>query len=189
LNGSGGVPVNLDSSKSFSGGALYGPGPSPPRVPFTGPPDVTGVVPAGSLINSYLIHALNASSTPVNYLFNLQFNFPVLGVIALNTQTGGYRYLDGSDSLGHPNVTPPYPDVGSDNRGFDVANVQDWVQLDDTKMNLTVSLRVGGADPGTYYDQLRILTAAPEPAAVALFGTVAAVLLGAARWRKRRARS
>jgi len=187
IGGVSGVPVNLDSSKLFSGGALYGPNAA--RVPFTGPPtDVTGVVPAGTLINSYLIHARNTTSTSVVYAFNLQFNFPVLGVIALNTQTGSYFYLDGSDSsLGYPGVT--YPDIGLAGRGFDVAHGADWIQLDDTKMNLTVSLRIGGADSGTYYDQIRILTAAPEPAAIALFGTVAAVLLGAVRWRKRRARS
>jgi hypothetical protein len=179
------VPVNLDPANlNWLAATQYGPRASNPPYAFT---NVAGVVPAGTLINSYLIHARWVSGDdPLTATFTLEFNFPVLGVIALNTQTGIYRYLTGSDYLGHPNVQA-YPRSQTDDRGLDSAHSDDYIQLDSSKKLLTVSLRVGSGDTSAY-DEIRILTAAPEPAAIALFGTVAAVLLGAVRWRKRRAR-
>ncbi len=180
------VPVNLDPANSnWLAGTQYGPSASNPPYAFT---NVTGVVPAGTLINSYLIHARWVSGAAITPSFTLEFNFPVLGVIALNTTYGGvYRYLTTSDYLGHPNVYA-YPRSWADDRGLDAADSADWVQLDSTRKFLTVSLGLASGEANSY-DQIRILTAAPEPAAIALFGTVAAVLLGAVRWRRRRARS
>jgi hypothetical protein len=156
-------------------------------VPVTHlPSGVPGVVSTGTLINSYLIHGRNVSGGSTTVAGTLTFNFDVLGVIALNTKTGDVfspRYLTGSDPLGHPDVDD-YPRTNSDDRGLDSGD-----SITISGKTLTFSLTVGGAGSSTHYDQIRILTAAPEPAAIALFGTVAAVLLGAVRWRKRRARS
>jgi hypothetical protein len=184
LNSSGGVPVNLyPADPDFVAGTIYGLHNT--QTPFT---NVTGGVSQGTLINSYLIHARRESGAALKSNFTVHFYFPVLGVIALNTTTGAYRYLTGSDSLGYPGVTT-YPLNANDARGLD-SDVSDYVSLDSTHKFLTVSVKFQGGGTGVNaYDQIRILTAAPEPAAIALFGTVAAVLLGAVRWRKRRARS
>jgi hypothetical protein len=175
---SGGVPVNLlTANPAFVPDEDYGPNSS--HTSFT---VVQGVIPEGTDVRSYMVHSYR--STAINQLYGtLTFQFPIIGVIALNsTRSGTYRWLRGTDpSFGLlPARTYPIPTSGY--RSMDSFQANDYISVSSDLKTLTFSLQA----TRNSYDEFRIFTATPEPAAVVLFGTVAVALLGAVIASRRR---
>lgn len=170
LSRSGGVPVNLlTADPDFQPDHVYGPNSS--HTSFT---VVQGVIPEGTEVRSYMVHSYR--STAVNQLYGtLTFEFPIIGVVALNTvRSGSYRWLRGTDSSFGLLPARTYPIPTSEYRSMDSFQANDYISVSSDLKTLTFSLQ---ATAGSY-DEFRIFTATPEPAAVVLFATVAVALLG-----------
>lgn len=181
LYSTGGVPVNLlTGDPQFTPGVHYGPG--TPNTPFT---YVQGVITQGTALYSYIVHSYRSTAT--NQLYGtLTFKFPIIGVIALNTvRSGSNRWLTETDSSFGLLPARTYPIPTNSYRSMDSFQANDYISVSSDLKTLTFSLQ---ATAGSY-DEFRIFTATPEPAALVLFGTVAAVLLGAAAARARRRRT
>jgi hypothetical protein len=179
LASSGGVPVNLlTADPDFQPAHVYGPNSS--HTSFT---VVQGVIPQGTEVRSYIVHSYRSTAT--NQLYGtLTFQFPIIGVIALNTaRSATYRWLRGTDSSFGLLPARTYPIPTSDYRSMDSFQPNDYISISSDLKTLTFSLQATASS----YDEFRIFTATPEPAAVVLFGTVAVVLLGVLAARRRRA--
>jgi hypothetical protein len=170
----GGVPVNLlTSDPQFTAGEDYG-----PNASHTSFSEVTGLIPTGTAVRSYIVHSYRTSA--VNQLYGtLTFQFPIIGVIALNTERTTYpsrRWLTETDASFGLLPARTYPLTTSQYRSIDEFQPYDYIMISSDLKTLTFSLQ---ASENTTYDEFRIFTATPEPAAVVLFGTVAVALLGA----------
>lgn len=137
---------------------------------------------------SYYVRGVRTSSGDATYTGTLTFHFPVVAVVATNrysTQENLYK-LDKTNGLFGAKNSDGIP-LGygtGNNAAFGLDNDdQDWIMVSSSDRR-TVTFHFHYDGPGI--DSIRILTMTPEPAAVALFGTVAAVLFGAQRFRKRR---
>ena len=180
LASSGGIPVNLlTADPQFVVGTHYGP--KSPNTPFAA---VEGVILTGTELRSYMVHWAQPTGAGNNVISGtLTFDFPIIGVVAMNTirpPSSSYRWLDGTDSLGLPGRT--YPQTGDVRRAIDSTQDEDYITISDDRKTLFWQLRL----VGNSYDEFRIITATPEPAAVVLFGTVAVALLGAVIASRRR---
>ncbi len=122
---------------------------------YEDPEDLTpGVVPAGTVVRSHMVHADKVGTTAPNIWLTgtLTFDQDIVG-IALEADT-----LYGSDFLGAPGTR--YPTSGRPERRLNLETQGDFVlwQIDDR----TVVIQV---ETAAHFDQIRILTAdtAPEP--------------------------
>jgi hypothetical protein len=129
-----------------------------------------GVIPAGTEFNSTFIHSDHPGREVIIDGF-VTFDAPILGVIVLTSS------LNATDPiLGHPGTL--YPTGTDPERGYE--NDGDSVTLSADRRTLTLHVDVIGPS-----DQLRVLTAVPEPSTLALLG-LGAFGLAASRWRRKR---
>lgn len=151
----------------------------------------TGVISAGTVVNSYFLHAdLLGDSTDTADIINLTgtvtFNTKILGLIWTGVPCGHCpttpMYLDTSDYLGLSSTLYPTGGLG---RGFeveeyyDLAGTRDYVTISADGYSLTT---VSSAAFPLRSDQLRVITSVvPVPAAVWLFGSGLLALIGVAR--------
>lgn len=113
-----------------------------------------GSVAAGTTVQSYLVHADSVAAFSDLLSGYITFDTPILGVL-VNTQS-----LVGSDGLlGRPGIT--YGDSSA--RGLELQPAGDFfaISADRTRLDFTLKFE-------TVYDELRIVTAVPEPATLAM---------------------
>lgn len=138
-------------------------------------PDNPGSIPARTTVNSYLLHHESVANQLSTVIVAGTFPQPILGVII------GDAKLDNSDPiLGNPNTQYP---TGLAYRGLELpyealADVVFW-----SGNQVFISVKSTTAD---VLDQVRIITAVPEPSTICLTVVAAPALLLA--WRKRRAK-
>jgi hypothetical protein len=128
---------------------------------------VADTIPAGQLVNSYYLSfdPEDDPSSPLLASFSLSFNDPIIGIITGNTE------LDLTDAiLGAAGTTYLAGNAGLEN------NAGDLITISPNRLTLSVTMQVAGAN----VDQIRVLTAFPEPASASL------LLLGALLLRRRR---
>lgn len=119
-----------------------------------------GTIAAGTAVDSYLLHFDPNVSGPLfipqGAFGTITFDREILGVILLDST------LDASDLVvGNPGTTYP---TGVAGRGLDFG-VLDLVRLLDDRRTLLI-----GALEDVHFDQVRIITAVPEPSTWALCG-------------------
>jgi len=132
-----------------------------------------GTVAAGTVVDSYLLHADTASGS---HMFDgtVTFSAPILGVLVLS------HALNVSDPiLGAPGTAYP---TGDSERGLELKPDQDFVSLSSDMRTLTVHYFTHGN-----IDELRVLTAVtPEPSSLVIAGGGMLFLTAALRLKKRR---
>lgn len=133
-----------------------------------------GTIAAGTAVDSYLLHFDPNVSGPLfipqGAFGTITFDREILGVIVLDAT------LDASDSVvGNPGTVYPTGVVG---RGLDFG-VLDLVRVLDDRRTLLI-----GALEDINFDQVRIITAVPEPSTFALCGLALAGLTWVARRRR-----
>ena len=144
------------------------------------PGDLTpGVIATGTDVDSYLLHADKLGLGGNKLLTgSVTFDEAILGVIVLGSA------LRSSDAvLGAPGTTYP-GSMWNPFRGLELRRCQDFVIVEPDLRTIQVHFRVGWA-----VDQIRVITAAPEPAAPepgALVLLLAGSMLGLRRRRSQR---
>jgi hypothetical protein len=140
-----------------------------------------GVISSGTRVNSYMLH-FDPIGTPVTALAlsgSVTFSTPILGIEVL---TASLNSTDGV--LGIPSTFYPITEI---NRGLELAvgqagfNTFDAVTLTSDRKTVSVLLSTQVS-----LDEMRIITAVPEPSSLFLFG-IAAVTLLAYNCRRSRA--
>lgn len=184
LGGAGGTRVNwLGGTDSYGvnysvpGSVSSGPSPlSGPSTAF----DTTRVLATGTRVNSYYLYSNrnNASGGDSVYAAQVVFRLPILGIIVTNNSPSSL-YLNATNTdYGRPSVTNYNTNSGS---GFDNTN-QDRLLVEDLGPGL--GYRLSFKLSGNGFDNIRILTATPEPATWAAFGLIAITLVIGARRRR-----
>jgi hypothetical protein len=132
-----------------------------------------GTIPAGTRVDSYLIHSDPMGSGQQNYVASVTFDTPILGII--DTING----LASTDSLlGNPGTI--YPGASTD-RGLESPDSLVWVSNNGLTLNFTTS---------TFVDEARVIVAdTPEPSTWVSCVIGAATLVGFGWVRRRRVRS
>lgn len=139
-------------------------------------PDNPGAIAAGTKVNSYFLHHESVANQLSTVIVAGSFPNPILGVIINDT------FLDASDPiLGNPGTLYP---TGLDYRGLELpytalADVLFW-----SGNQVFISVKSTTAD---VLDQVRIITAVPEPSTfvLAAIGGLGLFLCGARRRRSR----
>ena len=138
---------------------------------YANPEDLTpGVIPAGTVIRSYFLNADPNSHMSVYFNGSVTFDGDILGIMTRQID------LDPSDAItGALGTTYPY---GQLSRGLELgAAGSDQIIVESDLRTLTV-VRAVASIPG---DQIRVITAVPEPTTLGLLA-----LGGAALLRRRR---
>jgi hypothetical protein len=120
-----------------------------------------GTIASGRVVNSYFVNHDSVGTTPNFLAGSLTFSANVLGVIVLDNT------LRDSDFLGAPGTLYP---VSSFGRGVDLSGGLEGVVLSPTGRTVTLF-----GISTTNLDQVRIITAVPEPGTLALFALGLAV--------------
>ena len=128
-----------------------------PGTDMTDHGDVDGVIPAGTMVNSHYLSfdpATNPGSAIASGLMQITFDWPIIGVLTANAQlnasdlilgANGTTYLDGNVGL----------EAGDDMLTISADRKTLWITMNASSNNL---------------DQIRVLTAVPEPATLSLLG-------------------
>jgi len=122
-------------------------------------PDNPGVIPAATAVNSYLIHHDSIGFLPNTAAVSYVFPHKVLGIIINDAN------LNASDPiLGNPGTTYP---TGLDYRGLELPYLflNDVVFWNGNEVTIT-----GKSVTALVIDQIRVITAVPEPSSLALAG-------------------
>ncbi len=167
-----GTNLNVDASSSSIPGNYY-----------TGDPIPGGVVPAGTHIDSFLIHfdIAGVPQFPVTAEFRVNTDGPIVGVIYSDA------LLDASDNI-LGSISTTYPS-GLYDRGTSAAADEGDDHLfigfpADGPLNsyeMIVQMELQGS-----VDEVRVLTLVPEPSSVALLLCGVLAWLAACGWRRRR---
>jgi hypothetical protein len=132
-----------------------------------------GTIAAGTPVESYFLHSDPPNNNSM-YDGSVTFSTPILGLIVLSAT------LSSSDAqLGATGTAYPSNDTG---RGLELTNGQDFVTLSSDRETLTFHFFTHDN-----VDQVRILTAVPEPSSIALAGC-GLILLAVARVARARCR-
>lgn len=130
---------------------------------------VPGLVSAGTAVQSYLFHADSVAGFDALLSGYVVFDQPILGVLIHTASMNGT-----DDFLGRPGVTYG----NSPGRRLELPpGSLDTFEISGDRMRLDFTLKFGAA-----YDEIRIVTAVPEPGSLALLS-----LVGFAGLRRRRA--
>jgi hypothetical protein len=137
-------------------------------------PDSPGVIPSLTTVNSYMLHHESVDSKLSGVILSYSFPQPILGIIVTDTK------LDATDAL-LGNGGTSYP-TGLDFRGLEIPYLllADVVFWSGNQVFLLVK-----TDTALVLDQVRVITAVPEPATIWLAiaaGPIA--LLARRRWRR-----
>jgi len=152
---------------------------NPGTSPDGGVPNLSpGTIPAGTKIDSYFLHFDSVGGTdesPVGIAGSITFSHDILGLI-VNPGT-----LDNTDNMvGVPGLF--YAKVNNRGPEFDPdAPAADFVTLSADRRTVTLNLLNAGS-----VDQLRVITAVPEPATWLLMASAGAMLGIWRRFRSRR---
>jgi len=156
---------------------------------------VAGVISAGTVVNSYFLHADPIGSSDedpdiINLTGTITFDSKILGLIwggvACENCPSSSMYLDASDYLGLSSTLYPTGGLG---RGYEV---DEFYAVNGTQDSVTISTdgysltTVSSAAYPLYSDQLRVITAVmpvPLPLPIWLFGSGLVMLLGFSRKR------
>ena len=123
-------------------------------------------IPSGTLVNSYYVHFDPAGPGDVSLSGSISFSTPVLGLIALS------KTLESSNSvLGLPGETYDSGDDEGLEIYQDTNGTGDSVTLSADRETVSFDLSAT-----TDADNLRILTAVPEPSSIGVLGICAAAL-------------
>lgn len=138
-------------------------------------PDNPGVIPSLTAINSYMLHHESVDNKLSGVLMSYSFPNPILGLIVTDTK------LDATDAL-LGNGGTAYP-TGLEYRGLEIpylllADVLFW---SGNQVFLFVK-----SDTALVLDQVRVITAVPEPATIwlAIAAGPFALLAARRRWRR-----
>jgi hypothetical protein len=136
---------------------------------FTSP----GVIPAGTLVDTYLLHDDPLGTSPTMLGGTISFNEPIIGVEVLSDT------LNLSDPiLGVPGVLY---DTGGTDRGLELGGGGDSYSISGDSFTFT-----GNFSTSTYMDEVRIICApVPEPSTV-ISGALVLLPFGASALRKLR---
>ncbi len=152
--GDNGLAVDIASPGTYTGG---GPAPDP------------GMIAAGTVLRSYLLHS-DPVSPIVRYRGTVTFGTPVLGVEILTAS------LLGTDArFGHAG-TAYDSDVSRGLEGPSAPATQDFITLSGDRRMIAFDFRTG-----TSVDDIRVFTAVPEPSSLALAGVGLLALATAGR--------
>jgi hypothetical protein len=143
-----------------------------------------GAILAGTVVDSYFLHADPASSSTTAYSGSVTFDTDVLGLIVLDNR------LDNTDAvLGRPGTLYP---TGFNGRGLELGSTQDQITLSADRRTVSFSWHAAVA-----MDSVRVVTAAtsaavpatavPAPGGLALAAAGALALLGYRRLRRQAA--
>ncbi len=120
-----------------------------------------GMIPMGTIVNSYLVHGDNVDGTlfAPHLVGSLVFDEPVLGILIGNVFTViPNPSLDDSDAI----LGTPTTIYGSGERGRGLFFPEDSVTLSADRLTVEVDFRTA-----FYYDQIRIVTV-PEPSSIVM---------------------
>lgn len=138
---------------------------------YNQPGDLTaGVVPGGTIVNSYLLHGDNVDGSGVVPRLNgsISFDDPILAILLGNVLNDDPNpSLDDTDAILGSTTTL----YGTGDFGRGLFFSEDSVILSADRRTVDVSFRFAA-----YYDQIRIVTI-PEPASFLLLATVCPVIL------------
>lgn len=141
-------------------------------------PTALGAIAAGTAIESYFFTADQTGTTQRIYTGSLTFSSPILGLLLLNGDSTSRLHL--SDAILGLSTTE-YDSANPSNGLFDgrATNSQfESVTLSADRRTLSFDLSVGN-----FSDQIRIVTAVPEPSSVAL---VSVALFAGMTFRQRK---
>ena len=134
---------------------------------YADPSDLTpGVIPTGTVVRSYFLHGDPHTLTSVYFDGSVTFDGDILGVITRGTD------LDACDAaVGAVGTTYPLDQLS---RGLEFGPLgQDEVTVEANLRTLTI-VRAVASIPG---DQLRVITAVPEPSTLGLLALGSAAVL------------
>ncbi len=131
---------------------------------------IGGTIALGTKVDSYFFHS-DTTLSSMTYDGTATFSAPILGVIVLSDT------LSATDAqLGAPGTNYPGNDS---NRGLELGRSADFFTLSADLRTLTFHF-----ETHSNVDQVRVLTAVPEPSAAALLGLGGLAALAAARHRR-----
>jgi hypothetical protein len=136
-------------------------------------PNAPGVIPASTQVASYMIHHESIANAFSSVLVSYTFPQPILGVITTDA------LLDASDiALGNPGTSYP---AGLANRGLELpfTITPDAVFWSGNQVFFQVE-----SNTAAVLDQLRVLTAVPEPSTILLFAAMAICVSATGRRRQ-----
>lgn len=125
-----------------------------------------GTIAAGTRVNSYLLHFDTELEQSVQASGSVTFDESILGLAVLPATLLGSDGLTGLAGVMYPQ---------GDQRGFELEQTGEGGGLDSVTLSTdrrTVSFDLRN---GTRVDQVRVITAVPEPAAIVLFAIGAGV--------------
>lgn len=144
-----------------------------------------GVIPAGTLISSYFLHADTANLGNSNYDLQLVFSQPILGLLIEEASLQATHDLVGWPLTVYPSA------ISSDGLVEGLELGEDSLILN--KQTNTISVAIGDLDTFEFVDHVRVITAAvPEPSSLAILAIGGALAVGITqcrRFRSRRARA
>jgi hypothetical protein len=136
-----------------------------PAGVYDQPADLSGgSLPAGTLVDSYLVHFDTLGSNNVRLVGSVTFANPILAVIAKTSTLNSTDALLGA-GISYATGGARHPEFSSNGKGDKFEVLADG-------RTLSVDWRVS-----TYVDQVRVVTAVPEPATLGLLASAGLLAL------------
>ena len=128
-----------------------------------------GVVGAGTAVRSYMVHSDTVGSHHIEFKGSITFSGEILGVIVTNGNLVASDFLTTTKHSNHPA------------RGYELTGASDKFRIEISGKTVTITR----LDTSTIQDELRVITAVPEPGTIAIWSVVGLTAAGA-YWRRRR---
>jgi hypothetical protein len=140
-----------------------------------------GTVPAGTHVDSFLIHFDITGEFAVTAEFRVDTDAPILGVIFSDSRLDDSDILLGATGTVYPNGLTDRGTAAASDEGSDAFSVGFPGDIVSTTMIITMQVQAA-------VDQIRVITAVPEPSIAALLASGALAVLAACGWRRLRSR-